>query len=259
MAGSTGATDLGVTVVIPVRDGAEVLRRCLSALGAQTLLPEEVIVVDDGSRDDSAAVAAAWGARVVSIDAASIPAASAAGYDEARSAIIARLDADSVPPPDWLASVAGGFRRNPELAALTGPGVFSRGPLRGMQSALYLGAYRLLAGLALGHPPLFGSNLALRREEWQRVRGEVHRDDPMVHDDFDLAFHVGAGIRWDRALRVAIDPPSLAPESVRVRIRRGFRTVFIHWPDQAPWNRRRPLSHRITKAIRSMVTRKPLA
>lgn len=245
--------------MIPVRDDAPALRRCLAALAAQTLPPLEVVVVDDGSRDDSAAVATAWGARVVAIDAAGIPAAAATGYDAARGDIIARLDADSVPPAAWLAAIEKRFRQHPGLPAMTGPGVFAGGPLPAASSSLYLGAYRLLGGLALGHPPLFGSNLAVRREEWQRVRSHVHRDDPLIHDDFDLAFHLGAGIRWDPHLRVAIDRPSLAPRSVLLRIRRGFRTVFIHWPDSAPWRRWRPVRQRRTKAMRSRVTRKPLA
>lgn len=226
-------------MVIPVRDDAARLERCLRAITSQTLQAGEVIVVDDGSADATAEVAAAWGARVVRVQTASIPAAAAAGYDAARCSIIARLDADSVPPPGWLGAVVEAFRRRPHLAALTGPGVFARGRLRVARSAVYLGGYRMLAGAALGHAPLFGSNLAFRRDEWMRVAGEVHRDDPMIHDDFDLAYHLGPllPIRWEPRLRVAIDAPSADIPSVLLRIRRGFRTVLIHWPQESPWTR----------------------
>jgi rhamnosyltransferase len=54
-----------VSVVIPVKDGGEDLRRCLGALAAQRVDDEvEVVVVDSGSRDGSAALARAHGARV---------------------------------------------------------------------------------------------------------------------------------------------------------------------------------------------------
>ncbi|NUS39210.1 MAG: glycosyltransferase family 2 protein [Lysobacter sp.] len=54
-----------ISVILPAKNEAEGLRRTLPALG--TCLPQaEVIVVDDGSSDDTAAVAAAHGARVLS-------------------------------------------------------------------------------------------------------------------------------------------------------------------------------------------------
>lgn len=107
----------------------------------------------------------------------------------------------------------------------------------------------MFAGAALGHTPLFGSNLAFRRDEWMRVAAEVHRDDPMIHDDFDLAYHLGPvlPIRWEPRLRVAIDPPSPDFPSVLLRIRRGVRTVLIHWPEESPWKR---WGRRATRALK---------
>ena len=55
-----------VSVVIPVRDDARHLEVCLRSLARQTVLPDEVVVVDNGSSDDSVAVALAGGARVCS-------------------------------------------------------------------------------------------------------------------------------------------------------------------------------------------------
>lgn len=96
---------MDVSVVIPVRNDAARLERCLDAIMSQTVQADEVIVVDDGSVDATAEVAARWGARVVRVEAASIPSAAAVGYDAARCSIIARLDADSVPPPEWLGAI----------------------------------------------------------------------------------------------------------------------------------------------------------
>lgn len=98
-------TEPRVSVVIPVRDDAGHLDRCLRALAVQTSPPWEVVVVDNGSTDDTPAVARAHGARVVPQPRVGIPVAAATGYDAARGEVIARLDADSVPPPDWVARV----------------------------------------------------------------------------------------------------------------------------------------------------------
>lgn len=62
-----------ISVVVPVKDDAEQLRGCLAALAAQRRAPDEVLVVDNASADDSAAVALAGGARVERCDETGIP------------------------------------------------------------------------------------------------------------------------------------------------------------------------------------------
>ena len=54
-----------VTAIVCVRDGAARLARALASIRAQTLPPDEVLVVDGRSADGSAAIARAWGARLV--------------------------------------------------------------------------------------------------------------------------------------------------------------------------------------------------
>lgn len=243
-----------ISIVIPVRDDARLLLRCLRALRQQRLQADEVIVVDNGSTDGSAAVATAAGAKVVHCSERGIPAASATGYDAAVGDLILRLDADCVPPRSWTDDVATLLSRRPELDAVTGPGRFLDGPraLRGVAALVYLGAYVLATAPALGHLPLFGSNMALRKEAWLRVRDQVHRHDAEVHDDLDLAFHIGHGGRIG-VLRSAPMGISFRPmregRGFALRVRRGMRTVIVHWPGEFPsrrWARR--IRHRTAGA-----------
>ena len=71
----SAATDPCCSVVVPVKDDARHLRHLLADLAAQTHPPAEVIVVDNGSRDDSAEVARRAGCRLVVEPAPGIPAA----------------------------------------------------------------------------------------------------------------------------------------------------------------------------------------
>lgn len=71
--------ELSVSVVIPVRDDAEELEKCLALLARQSVRPFEVVVVDNGSTDASAEVARRWGAVVVVEPRPGIPAAAATG------------------------------------------------------------------------------------------------------------------------------------------------------------------------------------
>ncbi len=245
---SDSSRRIAISVVIPVKDDAVILTACLRALAAQTRHADEIIVVDNGSTDESAAVARAAGARVLSHHGGGIPAASAVGYDAARHDVIARLDADCVPAPTWLATIAESFAEYPDVDVLTGGARFIDGPvvLRRLLAAVYLGAYYLSTMPLLGHPAVFGSNTAMRRAAWLAVRSAVHRHDPDVHDDLDLAFHLGERhvIRYERRLRMGISMrPFASLSSLGVRAARGIHTVRVHYPDGVPparWFERSP-------------------
>ncbi|MCU1438001.1 MAG: glycosyl transferase family 2 [Naasia sp.] len=237
-----------VSVVIPVKDDAAHLARCLRDLARQTRLPDEIVVVDNGSTDDSAAVAAAGGARVVEELRPGIPAAASAGYDAATGDLILRCDADSRLPPDWVHRLAR-LLDDPAVAAVSGSAQFydlptRLAPLSRLLCSLYLGAYAATTGLALGHAPLFGSNFGMHREAWIAVRADVHRNDPEVHDDLDLSVHLGPErrIRWVSSLRVGISArPFTDRAALARRFRRGMRSITLHWPAEYPpdrWRRR---------------------
>lgn len=216
-----------LSVIVPSYNDSAMLEQCLTALELQTRLPDEVIVVDNGSTDATARVARSHGARVVVEPRRGIPQATAAGFDAARGDVLGRLDADSVPGADWAERVVAAFEADPHLDALSGPGRFYGGsPLvHWAAEHLLIGTYARLVGLALAHDVLFGSNLALRREAWRRIRTRVHRDDRRVHDDLDITMNLepGMGVRFDRSLVVGV---SARPFESWARFWRGVAMAF---------------------------------
>ena len=97
-----------VSVVIPARDEEQTLPTVLAGLASQTVAPQEVIVVDDGSTDTTAMVAKARGARVVPGEPlpagwAGKPWALYQGVRAARTPVVVSLDADVDPSPHLLA------------------------------------------------------------------------------------------------------------------------------------------------------------
>jgi glycosyltransferase involved in cell wall biosynthesis len=230
---------LRISLVVPARDEQDRLPRCLASVAAQTRLPDEVVVVDNGSSDATARLAAATGARVLHEPVRGIWPAAAAGYDAATGDVIARVDADTVLPPDWLARVEHLLTTDPRCDAVTGPGRF-RGLRRvpaGVAHLLYMQTYFVLGGLALGGTPVFGSAFAVRAEAWRAARAEVHRHED-VHDDLDLSFHLRPGsVRYDDGLTVSISArPFRSPGGMVRRLVRGWRSVVLHWPQQGPWH-----------------------
>ena len=98
---------LTYSVVIPARNAAATLPRVLDALAEQDPAPAEVIVVDDGSEDGTAAFATEFGARVVPAEGGgSAGGARNEGWAAASGDLVVFLDADAVPQPGWGAGVA---------------------------------------------------------------------------------------------------------------------------------------------------------
>ncbi len=190
-----------------------------------------------------------------------IPSAAAAGYDAARGDVIARCDADSLPGPRWVQRIADRMGEDPELDAVTGTGWFHDVvPVwRWVLELAYLGSYYLFTHLALGHTALWGSSMALRRSTWEAVRVDVHRDDPELHDDMDLAFALGPSrrIRLDPLLRVGVSGRSLRGRAQRRRrLERAKRTLAANWAVAPPWIR---WQQRLTRPHRPIARRAGLS
>ncbi len=110
-----------ISVIIPVKNGAGFIRECLRGAFNQHALetPYEVIVVDDGSTDETAEIAREMGAQVISQPNAGPAAARNTGAEHARGEILAFTDADCVPAPAWLCHLVQPFS-NPEVVGTKG-------------------------------------------------------------------------------------------------------------------------------------------
>lgn len=105
-AASHGQQTLSVTALVPAHNRAEQLPRALASIAAQTVLPAEILVVDDGSIDGTAAVARRFGARVVRhARNRGVAAARNTGIAEASQPWVAMLDSDDEWLPHHLATL----------------------------------------------------------------------------------------------------------------------------------------------------------
>lgn len=180
-----------ISIIIPAYNEERYLGRCLDAIAAQTMQPYEVIVVDNASTDGTAAVARAYPfvTLVTELHKGRVFAREV-GFAAAKGTVLARIDADSVVPRDWIAQLHAYFVQPGALAtAWTGNGRFCNVRMPRSVSWLYnLLAFRFNA-LVGGHPTLWGSNMAVPRALWQQVRSDLClRND--IHEDLDIAIHL---------------------------------------------------------------------
>ncbi len=109
------------SVIVPAYNAVAVLPRCLAALEHQSIARSryEIVVVDDGSTDHTAAVAERAGAKVIRAAHAGPAAARNAGVRAAEGRLLLFTDADCEPAPDWIAQIARAFD-DPEVAGVKG-------------------------------------------------------------------------------------------------------------------------------------------
>ncbi len=113
-----------VSVVLPVRDAATPLGAALESLRAQTLADHEIIAVDDGSTDGTAALLDQWAARdprlrVLHQPPLGLVNALQRGLAAARAPLIARMDADDTCHPERLARQAALLNAHPAVGVVS--------------------------------------------------------------------------------------------------------------------------------------------
>ena len=111
-----------LSVVIPVHNGGNNLQECLNALMNSSRPPDELIIVDDASTDESAQFASKFGTVVACQSQQPIGPARARNLGAASSQgdILLFLDADVVVHPNTLAVIESHFKQHPDVAALFG-------------------------------------------------------------------------------------------------------------------------------------------
>jgi mycofactocin glycosyltransferase len=188
-----------VSVVVPTHNRSDELVRCLHSLFALDYPPSclEIIVVDDGSTDQTAVMLQSLAQRAADHDIAfgiihheerrGVAHARNTGAAVASSALIAYIDSDCVASPGWLVELipvlqdervaaVGGMIRALDCSSL--PGRYED-----VRSSLFMGQRILQLQLASPFTYLPTANLIVRRAAWQRLSGFA----PLAHgEDVDF-------------------------------------------------------------------------
>jgi glycosyltransferase involved in cell wall biosynthesis/O-antigen/teichoic acid export membrane protein len=172
--------EIKISVVIPAYNAAAFLPRCLESVFAQTLKPAEVIVVDDGSTDNTAALAEELGARVIRRPNGGQSAARNMGIQSTSSEWIALLDADDTWALDKLERQIARIRPDTVLV-YTGIRIFDDNGERSLHRAVdALSARKMLRH----RNPITPSTTLIRRDIFLRSGG--FREDIRACEDWEL-------------------------------------------------------------------------
>lgn len=177
------------SIVIPTRNRAELLARCLRSLTSQTIHPEcfEVIVVDNGSSDDTVAVATSFSNRLnlhcISASDPGLHVGRHVGMRAARSDILMYADDDIEADPSWIKSVVRAFNTGADLVGGNNYPCFESEPpdwlRQWWEQPVYLGralGYLSVLDFGTGCCPLdwryvWGCNFSIRRRVLEEIGG----------------------------------------------------------------------------------------
>jgi GT2 family glycosyltransferase len=111
-----------VSVVVCSRNGSRTIRECLEGLRRIEYPDYEVIVVNDGSQDDTGRIARGYGVRLINTGGVGLSVARNIGLAVATGEIVAYLDDDAAPDQHWLSYLAATFLRTSH-AGVGGPNI----------------------------------------------------------------------------------------------------------------------------------------
>jgi glycosyltransferase involved in cell wall biosynthesis len=215
-----------VTVIVCAYNEARLLAGCLHSLKAQTRIPDEIIVVNNASTDDTAAIARAVpGVRVVEEPTRGLVVARETARRAARSDVLAYVDADCRAPITWLERVMRRFDRASAPVAVTGPYRFydwdrlGRGLIRAYDVVVAPPTHALVHHVFNAGAILYGGNFAVRSDTLARIQGF----------DQSIEFHgedTNLGRRLTAIGRIDIAPDCWVWTSARRYQAMGKRAVF---------------------------------
>jgi glycosyltransferase involved in cell wall biosynthesis len=178
-----------LSVIVCAHNEARYLGACLHSLLAQSRRPDEILVINNASTDQTGAVAAQIaGVRVVDEPRKGLVVARETGRRQATGDILIYVDADCRAPLMWLERVERRFIRDPKLIALSGPYRFydwdwwGRVLIRAYDFTLAPATQVLVKRVLRIGTIFYGGNFAVRREALAAIGGfdtriEFHGED----------------------------------------------------------------------------------
>lgn len=208
-----------ISIIIPAYNEQDCIEQCLDSCFAQSVLPDEVLVVNNRSTDQTKKVVTQYRRKhhyaklIRLIDQSEkqgiIPTRNA-GFKAARYDVMGRIDADCILDPRWVETVKALFS-DEGVSAATGPVAYHDMPGQRVGFKVDKEIRRALNRIAKDHKFLFGSNMALARSAWLQIQDAASEDpQDQLHEDVDLALCL-----FEKDLKIVYSSAMIAGMSAR--------------------------------------------
>lgn len=195
-----------ITVIVPAYNEEKLIYRCLESLIQQDPLPDEILVVDNGSTDATAAIVQNFidlysdaKIRLIHEPTKGCHHARETGWRAAKGDVIVHVDADEIFPPGWMKRIHTFLRDNPDVDAFGGTIRFEHAPfIVWTTQVLYNLIYPRFTTLTEGFPYMCGGMTVCKRKVFEALDGYKNKPDDQL-DDYYLssqAFHKGFKLKY---------------------------------------------------------------
>ncbi len=184
-----------LSVVVPVYNEEAQLKKCLQSLAMQLDDIDEILIVDNNSTDTSPQIARVFlkqaGAkcRLLSQPKQGLVPTRNLGFTEAKSDIVARIDADTQVRSGWALAIKTKFANKPRVSAIYGDTRYHDIPFERFTTTVSAFFVDISNRFSSGSPSLYGPNMALRTHVAQQIATEAC-DKPRLMEDLDITIHL---------------------------------------------------------------------
>ncbi len=208
-----------VAVVVPVKNDAQRLAVMLASLSKQTV-EHEVIIVDNGSSDDSPSVGIPYGAKVLDGPGLRVGAMRNLGVAQTQAELLAFCDSDHEVPEDWLESAIASLAKHPGKTMVGAPCL---PPIKStwVQSVWAIHRLRAMNHGAFETEWLGAGNMILYRRDFLEIGG--FSENLVASEDVDLCHRlraVGGRVICDPSIR---NYHHGEPKSIRNFLQKEYR------------------------------------
>lgn len=225
---------LTLSLIIPAYNEERHIRETLQSVAAQTVKPDEVIVVDNNSTDTTATIVKEFNfVTLVKERKQGLTYTRNRGFNTASCDILGRIDADSILDDDWVEKTKALFETNQKIDGMAGIG---RTPLipyvKHPIGLFHMKAYFYNVHSYFRTTIMWGGNMAIRRDAWKKVEDLVTNGDEKVHEDQDITLwltSVGCTVKKAYHIRVTSYDQSFRylPKMLRY-IHKRTKTAKLH-------------------------------
>lgn len=210
-----------VSVVIPVYNEEKYLDQCLKNLLNQEIKADEIIIVDNDSTDRSLQIAKKYPVRIINEKKRGVVFVRNSGFNQSQFEIIARCDADTIVPSNWIKVIKNHFK-NKKIDAVGFLTIFYDHWLL-KNNVFFPDLYFQVMKHLLGHETLAGPGLALTKKIWMKIKNEICLNEKTVHEDIDLSIHIA------KYGEIYLDKKNPVYTSSR-RIKNNPLSFFVEYP-----------------------------
>lgn len=236
---------LSLSIVIPAYNEEGYLKDCLDSIAAQSVLPLEVIVVDNSSRDKTAQIALSYPfVKLIEEPKQGIVFARSRGFNAAKGNFIGRIDGDSRLSSKWVEQALKFFGEHEDVAACGGDFYFYDFPFKRVGRFFFRLLYYQVQSWLAGSNIMLGANMVVRRQAWQKAAPLCHADADIA-EDVDLSINLArAGFQVGRPIKLLVKASMLRHNYHPLHI----LNYLLRWPKTYARNHK-PLSTTVSIVV----------